>query len=148
MARHHFSIQRKFKSSSSKYILHLKNISCSMLVRKHALSALQPKIAIIAGLYHMGEKLTITIKRGEENPKPRTFLHSGKVQTVRTRLRAPVEMSDKYRQLLKRGGRCCVCLRRNQTTECLTGSGSTRFDADSKGLPPKLLHPKLLDVHH
>jgi len=106
VARHHFSIQRKFKSSSLKYILHLKSISCFMLVRKHALSELQPIIAIIAALYHMGERLTTTIKQGEDNPKPRTFLHGGIEQTVRTRLRAPVEMSNKYRQLLKRGGRC------------------------------------------
>jgi len=68
-----------------------------MLVRKHALSELQLLIATIAALYHMVEKLTILIKRGDFNPKPRTFLHSRKVQTARTRLRAPVEMSGKYR---------------------------------------------------
>jgi len=32
-----------------------------MLVRKHALGELQPLIATIAALYHMGEKLTMTI---------------------------------------------------------------------------------------
>jgi len=97
----------------------------------------------------MGEKLTITIKRGEDNPKPRTFLYGGIVQTVRTRLRAPVEMSDKYRQLLKRGGRCWACLHKNQTTESLTGADSTPIWCwQPSGLPPKVLHSKLLDVHH
>jgi len=76
----------------------LKNLYCAMLVSKHALSELQPLIATIAALYHMGEKLTITIKQGDFNPKPRTLLHNGKVQTERTSLRAPVKMSDKYRQ--------------------------------------------------
>ena len=95
-----------------------------MLVRKQALSELRPLIATIAGLYHMG-KITITIKRGDFNPKPRTFLHRGKVQTAPTWLLAPVEISDKYRQLLKRGGRCCVCLHKNSSTARLTGIRST-----------------------
>ena len=97
----------------------------------------------------MGEKLTITINRGEDNPKPRTFLYGGIVQTVRTRLRAPVEMSDKYRQLLKRGGRCWACLHKNQTTESLKGADSTPIWCwQPSGLPPKVLHSKLLDVYH
>ena len=113
--------------SSLKYILHLKNHCYPTLVRKHVLSELQSLIATIAALYHMRQKITITIKRGDFNPKPRTFLHGGKVQTARTRLRAPVEMSDKYRQLLNRGQRCCVCLHKSNSTARLTGVRSTRF---------------------
>ena len=45
-------------------MLHLKNLSCSMLVRKHALSELHSLITTIAALYHMGEKLTITTNVG------------------------------------------------------------------------------------
>jgi len=51
-----FSIQRRVQNLSwLKYILHLKNLSCSISVRKHTLSDLQPVIATIAALYPMGE---------------------------------------------------------------------------------------------
>ena len=64
----HVNIQRIIEKSNKnaywKYILHLKNFSYSMPVRKHALSELQPFIDTIAALYHMGEKLTITTNAG------------------------------------------------------------------------------------
>ena len=126
------TIEKSNKKSSSKNTLHLKNFSCSMLVRKHALSELQPLTATIAAIYHMGEKLTITTNAGDFNPKSRTFLRSGKVQTERTRLRASVEMSDKYRQLLKRGGSSCACLGVNHVVTTRDGFDSTparRYDS-------------------
>jgi len=122
-----FSVQKKFKNLSSfkiYCILHLKNISCSVLVRKHALNALRPLNCHNCS-DHMGEKRTLTTKRGNFNPKPWPFFHRRKAQTARKRLHAPGEMSNKHRQLLKRGGRCCVCLHKNQMTAPLTGVGST-----------------------
>jgi len=69
-------------------------------------------------------------KRGFSNPQARTFLHGGKVQTARTSLPTPVETSDKNRQLLKHGGRCCVCLHENNSTGHLSGVVSTPFRCD------------------
>jgi len=44
-----------------------------MLIRKHTLSELQPLIATIAALYHMGEKLTITTNAGWFSPETTNF---------------------------------------------------------------------------
>jgi len=46
-------------------------------------------------------------------------------ELFRTRLRAPVEVSDKHQQLLNRGGRCLMCLHKNNSTARLTGVRST-----------------------
>jgi len=78
------------------------------------LQHLQPYIA-------REKKITIAITQGDVHPKQLYFLLSGKVQTASTRLRAPVEKSDKYPQLLKRGGRSRACLDMNHmtmTTSC------------------------------
>jgi len=70
-----------------------------MLVRKHALSELQPLIVTITVLQHRGEKVTTTFTQGAFHAKARTFLLiSGKAQTVSTSWRARTEKSDKHRQ--------------------------------------------------
>jgi len=43
------------------------------------------------------------------------------------KLRAPVETSDKYRQLLKRGGRCCVCLHKKHALSTRAGLAQPWF---------------------
>ena len=54
-----FSVQRKFKNLSFlKIFIHLKDLSCSILVRKHALSELRPLTDTNVALYHMGVNIT------------------------------------------------------------------------------------------
>ena len=85
-----------------------------MLVSKHALSETRPELITAldcpTALYRTGEKNHNNRNAGDVHPKLLSFLLIGKVQTASTRLRAPVNISDKHLQLLNHGGRSRVCL--------------------------------------
>jgi len=93
---------------------------------KHGVSDLQTFVATLADLYRTGEKIAITIAQGDVHPKLLSFLVSGKVQTASTRLRAPVEKSDKHLQLLKRGGHSRACLGMNHVVTSRDWEKSTQ----------------------
>jgi len=67
-------------------------------------------IAKLTALYRTGEKNRNNHNAGDVHPKLLSFLLSGKVQTANTRLRGPVNISDKHLQLLNHGGRSRACL--------------------------------------
>jgi len=92
---------------------------------KHALSELQPLISTIAELYHMGEKVTITIKRRVIFTRNRELFSLAEKRRQRARAHGMSQEVDKHRQVLKRGRRSCACLVMNHVVTSSDWVGST-----------------------